>query len=44
MKNITKNTIAVDFDGVIHQYSKGWEDGSIYDKPVKGVRQALMKP
>lgn len=28
-------TIAVDFDGVIHAYSKGWGDGSIYDEEVK---------
>ena len=43
MCDLTKNTIAIDFDGVIHKYSEGWKDGSIYDKPVKGVHESLMK-
>ena len=34
-------TIAVDFDGVIHAYSKGWGDGSIYDEPVPRAFYAL---
>jgi len=38
-----KKTLAVDFDGVIHRYSKGWLDGEIYDKPVEGAREALQK-
>lgn len=36
-------TIAIDFDGVIHKYSGGWKDGSIYDVPVEGAFQAIRK-
>ncbi len=40
-------TIAFDFDGVIHKYSKGWQDGSIYDEISKDwfslVRELLEK-
>jgi len=34
-------TIAVDFDGVVHAYSKGWQDGTIYDPPLPGALDAL---
>jgi len=36
-------SIAVDFDGVIHRYSKGWHDGTIYDEPMEGAREALAR-
>ena len=37
------NQIAVDFDGVLHACSKGYHDGTIYDKPISGSLKAIKQ-
>ena len=37
------NNIAIDFDGVIHTFDKGFHDGTCYGDPIKGVEEALKK-
>lgn len=34
-------TILIDFDGVLHRYSKGWVGGKLYDKPMDGAVNAI---
>ena len=36
-----KPKVCFDFDGVIHRYSKGYYDGSLYDNPVDGVKDFI---
>jgi len=38
---MARKSIVFDFDGVIHKYSRGWQDGSIYDEPVAGMKEVV---
>jgi len=35
--------LAIDFDGVIHDFSKGYHDGTCYGDPIKGSLEAIKK-
>jgi hypothetical protein len=33
--------VLIDFDGPIHKYSKGFQDGTIYDEPTDGCKEFI---
>lgn len=37
----TPKRISIDFDKVIHGYSHGWMDGTIYDVPIPGAIESI---
>jgi len=36
-----KKRAMIDLDGTIHKYSKGWQDGTIYDDPFNGAKETI---
>lgn len=38
-----KNNIAIDFDGVIHNFDKGYYDGTCYGDPLPGALDAIKE-
>ncbi len=43
IKKMPKRRLAIDFDGVLHKYSKGFHDGTLYDMPVKDAKKFMEK-
>lgn len=40
--NSSKNKrLMIDLDRTIHKYSKGYHDGTLYDEPIPGAKEAL---
>ena len=40
---MSNKRLLIDFDRVVHKYSRGWYTGTIYDVPVDGAIEAIKK-
>jgi hypothetical protein len=38
-----RKAVAVDFDGPIHAYTRGWQEGAIYDQPTDGALESVAQ-
>ena len=38
-----RSNLAIDFDGVIHNFDKGWYDGTCYGEPIEGSLEAIKE-
>jgi len=41
--NMNGKKILVDLDRTLHRYSEGWSDGTVYDPPIPGAREAMTE-
>jgi len=37
------NNLAIDFDGVVHTFDRGWHDGTCYGEPIEGSIEAIKE-
>ena len=40
---IERGTIGIDFDGVVHDYTKGWQGGEVYGEEVPGAFETIYE-
>lgn len=38
-----EDNLAIDFDGVVHTFDRGWHDGTCYGEPIEGSIEAIKE-